>query len=310
MSAQTRRRYEPAPGAGSVSRAAAAETHCSSSTGCSSTVGSGSGRLSALSASHRCIVPDWPMGSHATAMKPDADLSPPGVANLIAGFMDALELERATVVGNDTGGAISQILAANHPDRVERLVLTNCDTLEHFPPFPFNALPLIARVPGAFAALAVPVPDRAACAAPPTRRSPSVRSIPPSSTRGSSAAGKRRRGQARRPQGDRRPRQAAHDRRRRAAARLRAAGPLRLGARGLASSSSTTPSGSPAMLPDASIVEIEDARTFVSLDRPERLAEVIEGFVRERAQGRRLPRSPGTGGRRRPRASSAARPWR
>ena len=45
------------------------------------------------------------------------------------------------MVGNDTGGAMSQILAANHPERVERLVLTNCDTFEHFPPAPFSLMP-------------------------------------------------------------------------------------------------------------------------------------------------------------------------
>ena len=55
--------------------------------------------------------------------------------------MDSLGIESATIVGNDTGGAVSQILAANHPERVERLVLTNCDTFEHFPRFPFNLLP-------------------------------------------------------------------------------------------------------------------------------------------------------------------------
>ena len=33
-----------------------------------------------LSAEHRCILPDWPMGAHRVAMNPDADLSPPGIA--------------------------------------------------------------------------------------------------------------------------------------------------------------------------------------------------------------------------------------
>src|SRR5215211_4407897 len=95
------------------------------------------GRRRPARGSCRCIVPDWPMGSHRTALNPGADLSPPGIAGLIAAFMDALELDRVTLVGNDTGGAMSQIFTAAHPDRVERLILTNCDTLEHFPPFPF-----------------------------------------------------------------------------------------------------------------------------------------------------------------------------
>src|SRR5688572_9796263 len=104
----------------------------------------------------RCIVPDWPMGSHRTAMNADADLSPPALAGVIVASMDALGLERATIVGNDTGGAVSQMLTAAHPDRVERLVLTNCDTFEHFPPFPFNLLPMIARLPGGLTALQAP----------------------------------------------------------------------------------------------------------------------------------------------------------
>jgi pimeloyl-ACP methyl ester carboxylesterase len=109
-----------------------------------------------LAGDFACIVPDWPMGSHTLAMNEDADLSPPGLASLVADFIDALGLGRVTVVGNDTGGAISQILAANHPERVERLVLTNCDTFEHFPPFPFTVLPRIARLPGGIRAAALP----------------------------------------------------------------------------------------------------------------------------------------------------------
>ena len=106
-----------------------------------------------LAGRHRCLVADWPMGSHRAAMNDDADLSPPGMASIIASFMDSLGLERATIVGNDTGGAVSQVLAANHPERVERLVLTNCDTFEHFPPFPFNLLRPIAGLPGGLSVL-------------------------------------------------------------------------------------------------------------------------------------------------------------
>jgi pimeloyl-ACP methyl ester carboxylesterase len=115
-----------------------------------------SGVAEALASGHRCLVPDWPMGSHKRAMKPDADLSPPGTADIIAGFLDALGLDRVTVVGNDTGGAISQIFTGRHPDRVERLLLTNCDMLDVFPPFPFNFMPPLARLPGGMTAMAVP----------------------------------------------------------------------------------------------------------------------------------------------------------
>ena len=110
-----------------------------------------------LAAGHRCIVADWPMGSHRSAMSESADLSPPGLAEIVDAFMGEIGLSRATVVGNDTGGAVSQILTANHPDRVERLVLTNCDTFEHFPPFPFNGLTMVARIPGGVSALQAPL---------------------------------------------------------------------------------------------------------------------------------------------------------
>src|SRR5688572_25726708 len=70
-----------------------------------------------LSKDFRCIVPDWPLGSHEVPMAPDADLSPTALAQLVVDFMDALGLEQVTLVGNDTGGAICQLVAANHPDR-------------------------------------------------------------------------------------------------------------------------------------------------------------------------------------------------
>jgi len=95
----------------------------------------------------RCIVPDLPLGSHRTPMREDADLSPPGLARLIAGFLESLELEDVVLVANDTGGAISQITAAKHPERIGRLVLTNCDAFENFLPPAFRPMQWAARVP-------------------------------------------------------------------------------------------------------------------------------------------------------------------
>jgi pimeloyl-ACP methyl ester carboxylesterase len=109
-----------------------------------------------LAGEHRCIVPDWPMGSHTAAMKPEADLSPTGHAEKTAELIGALGLERATIVGNDSGGAISQILATRHPERIERLVLTNCDMFDRFPPFPFNLMAPVAKLPGGMAMLQAP----------------------------------------------------------------------------------------------------------------------------------------------------------
>lgn len=114
------------------------------------------GVVDRLSDRFRCIAPDWPIGAHQVAMGPDADLSPPGIARLIADFLTMLELEDVTIVGNDSGGAMSQVLVTSHPERIGRLVLTNCDTHENFPPGMFKAMPPIAKLPGGMQLLAAP----------------------------------------------------------------------------------------------------------------------------------------------------------
>ena len=100
-----------------------------------------------LEGSFRCIVPDLPLGSHTTPLNADADLSPPGLARIVADFLESLELEDVILVANDTGGAISQITAANHPERIGRLALTNCDAFENFLPPAFRPMQWAARVP-------------------------------------------------------------------------------------------------------------------------------------------------------------------
>jgi pimeloyl-ACP methyl ester carboxylesterase len=104
-----------------------------------------------LEGDFRVIVPDWPLGSHTTPLDPASDLSPPGLAALIAGFLEELDLHDVTLVGNDTGGALCQLVAVEHPDRLARLVLTPCDAYEDFPPAGFKPLQLLAHVPGAMA---------------------------------------------------------------------------------------------------------------------------------------------------------------
>src|SRR5829696_985675 len=105
---------------------------------------------------YRCLAPDWPIGSQQMAMKRDADLSPYGIAATIAGFLEALDLDDVTIVGNDSGGAMSQVLASRHPERIGRLALTNCDTHENFPPGPFKALIPLAKLPGGMAMVGAP----------------------------------------------------------------------------------------------------------------------------------------------------------
>ena len=96
----------------------------------------------------RCLAPDLPLGGHRPAMPPDADLSPPGLARLVAEFLVARDLDGVTLVGSDTGGAVCQLVVARHPDRVARLVLTNCDAYEHFPPLLIAPFKWGAFVPG------------------------------------------------------------------------------------------------------------------------------------------------------------------
>ena len=114
------------------------------------------GVVDALADRFRCIAPTWPMGAQQVAMEPDADLTPPGVATIIEGFLEALDLNDVTLVGNDSGGAMCQVLVARRPARVGRLVLTNCDTHENFPPGIFKALPPLAKLPGGVTMLALP----------------------------------------------------------------------------------------------------------------------------------------------------------
>ena len=82
----------------------------------------------------RCIAPDLPLGAHSHPFPADADLSPLGVARLIADFLEALDLQAVTLIGNDTGGALCQLVIAHHPERISGLVLTNCDAFEQFFP--------------------------------------------------------------------------------------------------------------------------------------------------------------------------------
>ena len=93
----------------------------------------------------RCIVPELPLGSHEIPLSPYADPSPRGIARLLEDFLATLELSEVTLVGNDTGGALCQLLIADRSERVGRLVLTNCDAYERFLPPVFRYLEIAAR---------------------------------------------------------------------------------------------------------------------------------------------------------------------
>lgn len=107
-----------------------------------------------LAPAYRCVTPDLPLGSHEVPLARDVDLTPPGIADLIADFIEALDLRHVTLVGNDTGGAFAQLVAVQHPERLARLVLASCDALEHFPPQLLRPSTLMGRWPTAMFVMA------------------------------------------------------------------------------------------------------------------------------------------------------------
>jgi pimeloyl-ACP methyl ester carboxylesterase len=82
----------------------------------------------------RCIAPTWPFGGHPEAMRPGADRTLPGIATMVDALLTELNLEDVVLVGNDSGGVVTQLVAVDHSKRLGALVLTSCDAFEHFPP--------------------------------------------------------------------------------------------------------------------------------------------------------------------------------
>jgi pimeloyl-ACP methyl ester carboxylesterase len=235
------------------------------------------GVVDSLSDRFRCLAPDWPMGAQQVALEADADLSPYGVAAIIASFLERLELEDVTIVGNDSGGAISQVLVTRHPERIGRLVLTNCDTHDNFPPGIFKTFPLIARIPGGMKVASLPF--RIGAVSRLTFRPFTKRPISPELIASWMEPGMKDAGVSR----DLRKVTAGMHKRytEEAAEKLAGAGkplllawapgdrffPIRYAHR-LASE-----------VPGATVVEIADAATFVPIDQPQRVAEAVAGFA-------------------------------
>ena len=96
----------------------------------------------------RCIVPELPFGAHTTPMADDADLSLKSIVNLIAEFLEELDLRNVTLVCNDWGGA-QLVVSPGQSDRVSRLVLVSCEAFDNYPPgVPGRLLCVCATVPG------------------------------------------------------------------------------------------------------------------------------------------------------------------
>lgn len=101
-----------------------------------------------LRSGYRCVVPTLPLGGHRCPMRPDADLSLPAMARLVAEFLEKLDLREVTLVGNDWGGA-QLLISEGCAGRVGRLVLVACEAFDNYPPgLPGKAVELVARVPG------------------------------------------------------------------------------------------------------------------------------------------------------------------
>jgi pimeloyl-ACP methyl ester carboxylesterase len=94
-------------------------------------------QLAQLSAIRRCIAVDL-LAHGDTEITGNPDLSVTANARMLEEFLDALNIDRVDVVGNDSGGGIAQIFAATHPERVRSLTLTNCDAHDNWPPEAFK----------------------------------------------------------------------------------------------------------------------------------------------------------------------------
>jgi pimeloyl-ACP methyl ester carboxylesterase len=234
-----------------------------------------------LAKDFRCITPDWPLGSHELPMKPDADLTAPGLARLIADFLEAVDLRNVTLVGNDTGGGLCQIVVANHPERLGRLVLTPCDAFENFPPRFFRIVLAPAALPGGAWALMQPLRVRALRNTPIAFGWLAKHGIDPEASDSYVRPSLTNRGVRR---DARKVIRGIHPRHTLAAAeRLKDFDrPVLIiwtrekdffpweHAERLAKT-----------FPNARLERVEDSYTFVSEDQPERLAELISGFARE-----------------------------
>ncbi|MFI6512692.1 alpha/beta fold hydrolase [Streptosporangium sp. NPDC050855] len=96
---------------------------------------------------YRCVLPTLPLGGHRRPMNPDADLSQRGVALLLGEFIERLAVDEVTLVLNDWGGG-QFLVSEGRAHRIARLVLVACEAFDNFPPGPVKPLAAMCRVPG------------------------------------------------------------------------------------------------------------------------------------------------------------------
>lgn len=93
-------------------------------------------QLDALSDLRRCIAIDL-LANAASPCPPPGEFSITTQADMVLALVDALDIGSFDLVGNDSGGAIAQIVVARVPGRVRTLTLTNCDAHDNWPPAAF-----------------------------------------------------------------------------------------------------------------------------------------------------------------------------
>ena len=94
-------------------------------------------QLAGLSDIRRCIAVDL-LAHGDTEITPDQDVSVTANAKILKEVLDALKINQVDLIGNDSGGGISQIFAALNPERVRTLTLTDCDAHDNWPPEAFR----------------------------------------------------------------------------------------------------------------------------------------------------------------------------
>jgi pimeloyl-ACP methyl ester carboxylesterase len=98
-----------------------------------------------LDGQRRCVAVDLPLHGRTPAAA-DQDFSLPGLARFVADFCEALDLTDIDIVANDTGGAVTQVFAAGHAERLHTLALTNCEAHDNVPPKALWPAVLLARM--------------------------------------------------------------------------------------------------------------------------------------------------------------------
>jgi pimeloyl-ACP methyl ester carboxylesterase len=119
------------------------------------------GQLEGLADLRRCVAVDL-LGHGASSCPPAEGMSLAAQAEMILAVLDGLGAEQADLVGNDSGGAIAQLVAARAPERVRSLTLTDCDTDTNLPPAAFAPFVEMARTGALKAMLPVVAADPAA----------------------------------------------------------------------------------------------------------------------------------------------------